>query len=133
MAVRDSPDLAIPIERNAGGVTLSIDQNIYSRKAVMRASHWHTGELWISISRSDADRLDVSIKPKNDSVDIDRAIAEFQNSLLDAQLRIEIADETATVRDLIVAKAFAEGDILEDAPVNDWKDPVASPKSTDSH
>jgi His-Xaa-Ser system protein HxsD len=133
MAVRGSPDLAIPIERNAGGVTLSIDQNIYSQKAVMRASHWHTGELWISISRSDADHLAVSIKPKNDSVDIDRAIAEFQNSLLDAQLRVEIADETATVRDLIVAKAFAEGDILEDAPVNDWKDPVASPKSADSH
>jgi hypothetical protein len=57
-------------------------------------------------------------------------LPEFENSLLDAQLRVEIARETAVVRELIVAKAFAEGDLLEDSPVGDWKDPVASSDGT---
>jgi hypothetical protein len=30
-----------------------------------------------------------------------------------------------TMRELIVAKAFAEGDLLDDAPIGDWRDPVA--------
>jgi hypothetical protein len=51
-------------------------------------------------------------------------VGEFENALLDHQLRFEIARETATLRELIVAKAFAEGDVLEDPPVGDDSDPV---------
>jgi hypothetical protein len=62
---------------------------------------------------------------------------EFENALLDHQLRFEIARETATLRELIVAKAFAEGDVLEDPPVGDDRDyraiitslPLPSPSS----
>jgi hypothetical protein len=55
---------------------------------------------------------------------LDRIVGEFENALLDHQLRFEIARETTTIRELIVAKAFAEGNALEDHPVGDDRDPV---------
>jgi His-Xaa-Ser system protein HxsD len=55
-------------------------------------------------------------------------IGDFENALLDAQLRVEISRETSQIRELIVAKAFAEGDLLDDAPVGDWRDPVGTQK-----
>lgn len=61
-------------------------------------------------------------KPGNGG--LDSIVGEFENALLDHQLRFEIASETATLRELIVAKAFAEGNALEDPPVGDDRDPV---------
>jgi His-Xaa-Ser system protein HxsD len=55
-------------------------------------------------------------------------IGDFQNAILDFQLRIEIGRETGPIRELIVAKAFAEGDLLDEPPVGDWRDPVGTRK-----
>jgi hypothetical protein len=43
---------------------------------------------------------------------------------LDWQVRLDIQRETASLRELIVAKAFAEGNLLEDSPIGDDRDPV---------
>ena len=56
---------------------------------------------------------------------IDEWLPEIYDALLDSQLRIEIQAETAGVRELIVAKAFAESGVLEDPPPGTFDDPVA--------
>jgi len=66
----------------------------------------------------------VTIKGTTSSTELEPLLGEFQNALLDFQLRVEIGRETKQIRELIVAKAFAEGDLLDDAPVADWRDPV---------
>jgi hypothetical protein len=55
---------------------------------------------------------------------------EFGNALLDQQLRLDIERETRTLRELIVAKAFAASGVLEDPPVGDDRDPVELARST---
>ena len=68
--------------------------------------------------------LAIRLTAKSNSPGLEAVAGEFENALLDHQLRFDIARETATLRELIVAKAFAEGDALEDPPVGDDRDPV---------
>ena len=69
-----------------------------------------------------------TLKPRANNHDIRVLIGDFQNAILDFQLRVEIGRETAPIRELIIAKAFAEGDLLDDPPVGDWRDPVGARK-----
>jgi len=56
---------------------------------------------------------------------IDEWLPDIYDALLDSQLRVEIQAETAGVRELIIAKAFAESGVLEDPPPGTFEDPVA--------
>jgi His-Xaa-Ser system protein HxsD len=108
--------------------TLTFDESIYSRDVVLRASYWFADRCYVSISHAEPGKLSVTIKAKNSGTDLDALLGEFQNTLLDCQLRVEISRETAQIRELIVAKAFAEGDLLDDAPKGDWRDPIGARK-----
>jgi len=101
-----------------------VDEAIYCRRAILQTCYWFTDRCYIFVSRHDSARLAVRLKSKGDPAVIDDLVGEFENALIDNQLRAEIQRETATLRDLIVAKAFAEGDLLEDPPVGDDSDPV---------
>ena len=55
---------------------------------------------------------------------IDEWLPDILNALIDSQLREEIQAETAGIRELIIAKAFAEAGILESLPPGTFEDPV---------
>jgi len=112
------------ISRSGGEITLLVDEAIYGRIAVLKSCYWFTDRCFIFIYRHDEKHLAIRLAAKSNSLGLDAVVGEFENALLDHQLRFEIARETATLRELIVAKAFAEGDVLEDPPVGDDRDPV---------
>ena len=112
------------ISRSGNEITLLVDEAIYGRTAVLKSCYWFTDRCFIFIYRHDEKHLAIRLAAKSSSLGLDAVAGEFENALLDHQLRFEIARETATLRELIVAKAFAEGDVLEDPPVGDDRDPV---------
>jgi|SRR5579885_570529 len=115
------------IVRGNGEISLAVDENIYSRSTVLRACYWFTDRCYIFISRESDSRFAVNFRLKQpDRAKLEDLVGEFTNALLDFQLRADIGCETASVRELIVAKAFAEGNLLEDPPVGDDRDPVES-------
>jgi His-Xaa-Ser system protein HxsD len=108
-----------------------IDKKIYSKAAVLRACYWLNRDLHFRIEeQGDCFRVTASIqrakptladpKPKK----IDEMLPEFFDALQDSQLRVEIQAETAAVRELIIAKAFAESGVLEDPPPGTFDDPA---------
>jgi His-Xaa-Ser system protein HxsD len=105
-------------------ITLLVDEALYSREALLRTCYLFTDRCYIFISRHDPQHLSVNLKAKQIGREFRAVAGEFANTLLDYQVRQEINRETATLRDLIVAKAFAEGDLLDDSPVSDDRDPV---------
>jgi His-Xaa-Ser system protein HxsD len=113
-----------PILRSDAEITLLVDETIYSRLALLKTCYWFTNRCYVFIYRHDEQHLAVRLARKSSSIGLDAIAGEFENALLDHQLRFEIATETGTLRELIVAKAFAEGNVLEDPPVGDDKDPV---------
>jgi His-Xaa-Ser system protein HxsD len=113
--------------------TISIDKKVYSKRAVLRAGYWFSKDLYFDVNETEgflrvAVRLRALVptlsQPKVKK--IDEWLPEIYEALLDSQLRVEIQSETAGVRELIVAKAFAESGILEDPPPGTFEDPVRS-------
>jgi His-Xaa-Ser system protein HxsD len=104
-------------------VVLIVEESIYSKDALLRTCYWFTDRCYLFISRLGPNQFSVRIRAKSRGLPLESISGEFENALLDQQLRQDIDRETARLRELIVAKAFAEGD-LDDAPVGDDRDPV---------
>jgi His-Xaa-Ser system protein HxsD len=121
------------VEFNDQGTTatISLDKHVYSKSAVLRACYWFSKDLHFQIDDK-KDVLQISVKPRVVAPTLnqpkikalDEWIPEIFDALLDSQLRVEIQTETAGVRELIIAKAFAESGILEDPPPGTFEDPV---------
>jgi His-Xaa-Ser system protein HxsD len=113
--------------------TISVDKKVYSKGAILRAFYWLSKDLHCRIDEeSGCFRVRVGLKVSAPTLNqprvknIDEWIPEIFDALLDSQLRVEIQTETAAVRELIIAKAFAESGILEDPPPGTFEDPVKS-------
>jgi His-Xaa-Ser system protein HxsD len=112
---------------------LSIDKKIYSQSAVLRACYWFTRDLHFQVEDG-VNNLTVTVRVRvsNPTLaeprfkSIDEWLPDLWNAFLDAQLRAEIQAETAPIRELIIAKAFAEAGVLEDFPPGSFEDPVGA-------
>jgi His-Xaa-Ser system protein HxsD len=112
--------------------SISLDKKVYSKPAVLRACYWFARDLYCHVNeRDDFLEVTVTLRVSSPTLDqpkvrkIDEWLPEIFDALLDAQLRVEIQTETAGVRELIVAKAFAESGVLEDPPPGTFVDSVA--------
>ena len=121
---------SISIEKDVASIP--IDEEIYTRDAVLRTCYWFTDRCFVFISRPQQGFLLVSLRVKDAvptldnprPISIEIVAGEFQNALLDQQLRIDIELQTRVVRELIVAKAFSEAGALDDPIPGEVRDPV---------
>jgi His-Xaa-Ser system protein HxsD len=101
-------------------LSIEVDTQLYSASAAMRAAYKFTDRFHVELQRpSDADelRLTVILRPKGASQIVDaRALrGDFLNELLDQRLRETLEAEFGAVRELIVAQAFADTNLLDPA------------------
>ena len=115
---------AIRAAVKSGEAILLVDESVYSRDVLLRTCYWFTDRCYLFVSRAGTGVFSVRIRAKAGGTALDTISGEFENALIDQQVRQDIARETARLRELIVAKAFAEGQDLDDAPVGDYRDPV---------
>ena len=118
--------------KSESSATVRLDARLYSREALLRTAYWYSSVAYIQVPESSDSAIVVQItlkqhapsleNPKPQS--IDQLIGEFCNSLLDFELRRQVEVETASIRQLILAKAFSESGVLEDNPVGSIGDPV---------
>lgn len=112
---------------NSELLIIKVDKNIYSQDVLYKCLYWYTGKYVISIETNYDQYYSVSIKLAN-GLSIEEEAAKQLNEqilhdLIDFKLRDIITKETQTVRELIVAKAFANFQI--DSQYNfDISDPV---------
>lgn len=110
-------------------LSVDVDESVYSRDAVLRTAYWFTDRCYLYIARTGPGLFRVQFKPKAPKSDLvletlEEVAGEFLNSLLDHQIRHDIESQTGRIRELLVAKAFAEAGVLEDTPPDDPGDPV---------
>jgi His-Xaa-Ser system protein HxsD len=96
---------------------VQVDLSLYDRGAVFRAAYQLSRRGACFLTRDPADErcLRVVLRPKAAHRGPGEAclVEDFANELIDQQLRADLARETAGVRELIVAQAFAEGNLLD--------------------
>jgi His-Xaa-Ser system protein HxsD len=110
---------------------LSVDRTTYSKAAVLRTCYWLEKEVVCNISET-PNKWVVKLSLRNPSPTLDKPrvrpiddwIPEFHSALIDSQLRVDIQTETAAIRELVLAKAFAKSGVLEDQPPGLFTDPV---------
>jgi len=110
--------------------TISIDKKVYSKSAVLRACYWFSKDLYFHVDETgDALQVRVALRVPSPTLNqrirkLDEWMPDIFGAFVDSQLRVEIQAETAGVRELIIAKAFAESGVLEDLPPGTFADPV---------
>lgn len=97
---------------------LEVDTTIYPLDVVQRAAHVFTARCFVLFRRLDSNRMAVELEPRDDRDDVRTLSGEFANVLLDHTLRARIAAETSAIRELIVAQAFCEADLLDRRQMN---------------
>ncbi|MGF7230966.1 His-Xaa-Ser system protein HxsD [Arachidicoccus sp.] len=103
-----------------------VDCTLFSKESVLKCLYWYGDKFHTSISLADFSYV-VSLKPLiNSNIHDDELILylqKFERDLIDFQIRDIIAIETKNIRDILVAKAFSNGEFDED-PVGEIEDPV---------
>ena len=95
-------------------LTLEVDTAIYSLEALFRVCYAFTDRCYLFLEPATKDTsVVVRITDKKPDLDLDTVVGEFSNALIDERVRRDIATETMSIRELIVAQAFAEVDILD--------------------
>jgi His-Xaa-Ser system protein HxsD len=120
-------------------LTLTLDSRQFSREAALKAAYWFSKDLYIDFPPSATEHLfEVVLRAKypTPTLDnpapntLDELASEFRNALIDSELRIQVQRETSGVRELLLAKAFAEAGVLESSPPGSFSDPVLAVSET---
>lgn len=101
-------------------VSIAIDTRLYSVSAAMRAAYKFTGRYHVALDQpalEGASQLTVTLRAQSPSqiVDERQLTGDFLNELLDQRLRETLQAEFGAVRELIVAQAFADTNLLDPA------------------
>jgi His-Xaa-Ser system protein HxsD len=122
-----------PIALSIGDSTsvLQIDTSLYELEAIFRACYKYTDRCYLFMTReTDTEALNVFFMSKCQS-DLPTLVGEFCNELIDQSLRLSLSREFGPIRELIVAQAFSEGNLLD--PQRDEGDYTDDPLGIGEH
>lgn len=106
-------------------LTVTVDAEIYHESVLFKCLYWYTNTFEVDIRKSDKLEYKITLKTihPTEIPDWNNIIIKLKQDLIDFKLRQFITDETKTIRELIIAKAFAYYD-QEAAPESEISDPV---------
>lgn len=92
---------------------LEIDLTLYHLSAMLRACYKFTGRCYLFLARTEhPDWITVSFLTRG-TQGTENLLGDFCNELLDQQVRMGLETEMRPIREMIVAQAFAEGNLLD--------------------
>jgi His-Xaa-Ser system protein HxsD len=94
---------------------VEVDESLYTIDALFRTCYMFTDRAFLYLRRATPSVVEVHISPKGEVGDGLFALAgEFCNELVDYRVRSLVSAETGKIRELIVAQAFAEGNLIDE-------------------
>ncbi|MGN6195348.1 MAG: His-Xaa-Ser system protein HxsD [Ginsengibacter sp.] len=102
---------------------LFIEKELYNEDVLHKCFYWYGGNFTIDISIYSDTLFLVKLQPNSAATDLENTLQKIKRDLIDFKLRDIVAKETKTIRELIIAKAFAYYDFDND-PETQVSDPV---------
>lgn len=99
----------------ASDAVLELDRTIYSLDAILRSAYKFGDRCQIVLQPEGDRRVRVCVAIRGDPSCADALVGELANDLIDQELRGRLEQQFGGVRALIVAQAFAEGNLLDSA------------------
>jgi His-Xaa-Ser system protein HxsD len=111
-------------EVSGESISLRVDLRVYPLQALFATCYVFTDRCYLHlVPEEDMSVIVVQLARKLAECDLAAIAGEFSNELINQRVRNDVAAATKAVRDLIVAQAFAEADLLEGSCVNaDYND-----------
>src|SRR5262245_39473187 len=102
-------------------IALQIDTSIYSTNAVLKTAYKFTDRLFVILVPGEGSAVVAILSAKAPRTDLATLVGEFQNELLDQRLREVLECEFGAIRNLLVAQAFSEGNLLRSETDDDYE------------
>jgi His-Xaa-Ser system protein HxsD len=113
------------IHENA--IIVYADASLYTKDAIFKCMYWYTDKFHISISLRDNKTYEISIHSpstrKYTESELEEILLKLERDLIDFNLRDIVTKETSNIRDLIIAKAFSNGE-FDETPPGEISDPI---------
>ena len=104
-----------------------LDSEIFSKDAIIKCLYWYGDKYLANLTLLENRNYRVSIKPMDkgalNSNQLDSLILKLNRDLIDFNLRDIVTKETKNIRELLVAKAFSNGE-FDEMPPGEISDPV---------
>ena len=114
----------------ASSVVVEVDLAILSTEALLKTCYWFSRDFVCDIRNRSETGAEVWLTPRSLATDPELASVRdaFMTSAMDFALREKIEARTSGIRDPLLAKAFSESGVLEDAPLGVFGDAVEEAK-----
>ena len=103
------------------------DTTLYSKDSIFKCLYWYGDKFHTNLSFADSNTYRVSVKPIStiqlSADELENLLLKLERDLVDFNLRDIVTKETQNVRDLLIAKAFSNGE-FDELPPGDVSDPV---------
>lgn len=103
------------------------DTSLYSKGSIFKCLYWYGDKFHTNVSFADSNTYRVSVKPVSTNQlsqqEQENLLLKLERDLVDFNLRDIVTKETQNVRDLLIAKAFSNGE-FDELPPGDVSDPV---------
>ena len=103
------------------------DISLYSKDSIFKCLYWYGDKFHTNVSFADSNTYRVSVKPISSNQisqqEKENLLLKLERDLVDFNLRDIVTKETQNVRDLLIAKAFSNGE-FDELPPGDVSDPV---------
>lgn len=103
------------------------DTSLYSKDSIFKCLYWYGDKFHTNVSFADSNTYRVSVKPVSTNQlsqqEKENLLLKLERDLVDFNLRDIVTKETQNVRDLLIAKAFSNGE-FDELPPGDVSDPV---------
>jgi His-Xaa-Ser system protein HxsD len=107
-------------------IQIKLNQELYSLNVVYKCFYWYASLYSIKIDTNLGTTI-IDIEKKEgdfDSAETEKLLTKIKQDLIDYKTREIILNETQNVRDLLIAKAFANHDDFDELPPGEISDPV---------
>ncbi len=106
-------------------ITFLLDSRVFSKNGIIKCLYWYSKEFEISIDIKDKYYFDIKLIPNNklSKLELNKLKLKLNQEFIDYNLRDIVRQETTTIRELIIAKAFSHGEFDEE-PKGDLMDPL---------
>jgi His-Xaa-Ser system protein HxsD len=119
----------MPYKNHIAGneIIVYADMAIYSRDAILKCLYWYGEKFHASVSMENSSFFRISLIPQSNQTielsELDLYQQKLERDIIDFNLRDIVTKETRNVRDLLIAKAFSNGD-FDEVPPGEISDPV---------
>jgi His-Xaa-Ser system protein HxsD len=119
----------MPFQNEIKGNEIIVFANtsLYSKDSIFKCLYWYGDKYHTNVSFADSNTYRVSVKPistnNHTPLELENLLLKLERDLVDFNLRDIVTKETQNVRDLLIAKAFSNGE-FDELPPGDVSDPV---------